>query len=73
VQIHRARAQFAALPGEGKVELIERRRGSVRFGNIAFRVMRGEQPECLWVPGDPVNGDATRTMTADLTRHALSN
>jgi len=25
------------------------------------------------VPGDPVNGNASGTMTADLTRHALSN
>ena len=73
VQIHRARAQFAALPGDGKVELIERRRGSVRFGNIAFRVMRGEQPECLWVPSDPLIGDTSRGMPPELMRHALSS
>jgi hypothetical protein len=46
VQIHRARAQFAALPGLADVELIERRRGSVRFGGVFFRVFRGDALEC---------------------------
>jgi hypothetical protein len=46
VQIHRARAQFAALPGLAGVDLIERRRGSVRFGAVFFRVFRGDALEC---------------------------
>ncbi len=46
VQIHRARAQFAALPGLADVELVERRRGSVRFGAVSFRVFRGDTLEC---------------------------
>lgn len=72
VQIHRARAQFAALPGDGKVELVERRRGSVRFGDFAFRVIRGEQLECRWMPTAPVNGKISRGIAVDLTRHVLS-
>ncbi|KUZ71759.1 DNA-binding protein [Burkholderia ubonensis] len=50
VQIHRARSQFAALPGLGASQLVERRRGSVRFGDFPFRVMRGEHLECQSVP-----------------------
>ncbi|MFP3503785.1 FHA domain-containing protein [Burkholderia sp. SIMBA_062] len=50
VQIHRARSQFAALPGLGARQLVERRRGSVRFGDFSFRVMRGEHLECQSVP-----------------------
>jgi len=50
VHIHRARAQFAALPGNGTAEVVERRRGSVRFGAVAFRVFRGDQLECQWLP-----------------------
>jgi hypothetical protein len=46
VQIHRARAQFAALPGLDASQLVERRRGSVRFGDFPFRIFRGEQLEC---------------------------
>ncbi|AOK20722.1 DNA-binding protein [Burkholderia cepacia] len=54
VQIHRARSQFAALPGLGASQLVERRRGSVRFGDFPFRVMRGAHLECESVPGiDP--------------------
>ena len=34
VQIHRARSQFAALPGLDVSQLVERRRGSVRFGDF---------------------------------------
>ncbi|WP_416269922.1 FHA domain-containing protein (plasmid) [Burkholderia cepacia] len=50
VQIHRARSQFAALPGLGASQLVERRRGSVRFGDVPFRVMRGAHLECESVP-----------------------
>lgn len=50
VQIHRARSQFAALPGLGASQLVERRRGSVRFGDFPFRVMRGAHLECESVP-----------------------
>ncbi|RRA00699.1 FHA domain-containing protein [Burkholderia cepacia] len=50
VQIHRARSQFAALPGMGASQLVERRRGSVRFGDVPFRVMRGAHLECESVP-----------------------
>jgi len=46
VQIHRARTQFAALPGLDASQLVERRRGSVRFGDFPFRIFRGEQLEC---------------------------
>ncbi|MGU7770113.1 FHA domain-containing protein [Burkholderia sp. MR1-5-21] len=51
VQIHRARAQFAALPGLTASQLVERRRGSVRFGDFPFRIIRGEHLECQSVPG----------------------
>ncbi|WP_175033602.1 FHA domain-containing protein [Burkholderia lata] len=50
VQIHRARSQFAALPGANGSQLVERRRGSVRFGDVPFRIMRGEHLECQSVP-----------------------
>ncbi|MEN8512139.1 FHA domain-containing protein [Burkholderia sp. RS02] len=50
VQIHRARSQFAALPGLDASQLVERRRGSVRFGEFPFRVMCGEHLECQSVP-----------------------
>ncbi len=50
VQIHRARSQFAALPGANASQLVERRRGSVRFGDVPFRIMRGEHLECQSVP-----------------------
>lgn len=46
VQIHRARTQFAAVPGLDASQLVERRRGSVRMGDFPFRVFRGEQLEC---------------------------
>jgi pSer/pThr/pTyr-binding forkhead associated (FHA) protein len=51
VQIHRARAQFAAVPGLDAAQLVERRRGSVRFGDFPFRIFRGEQLECQSVSG----------------------
>ncbi|VWD21937.1 DNA-binding protein [Burkholderia contaminans] len=50
VQIHRARSQFAALPGVNASQLVERRRGSIRFGDVPFRIMRGEHLECQSVP-----------------------
>ncbi|KWN73686.1 DNA-binding protein [Burkholderia ubonensis] len=54
VQIHRARTQFAALPALDANQLVERRRGSVRFGDFPFRIVRGEHLECQSVPGiDP--------------------
>ena len=38
------------LPGLGASQLVERRRGSVRFGDFPFRIMRGEHLECQSVP-----------------------
>ncbi|BCG05311.1 phosphopeptide-binding protein (plasmid) [Paraburkholderia sp. PGU19] len=73
VQIFRARAQFAALPGTGTVELVERRRGSVRFGSVAFRVFRGERLECQWMPVQTIydSGNATRVTPAGISSDAL--
>jgi hypothetical protein len=73
VQIHRARAQFAALPGTGALELVERRRGSVRFGNVGFRVFRGEHLECQWSPAQAIHdgGVAAHGAPADLASSAL--
>ena len=64
VQIHRARSQFAALPGLDVSQLVERRRGGVRFGDFPFRVMRGERLECQSVPGgEPRIGIIVRRRT----------
>ncbi|SUW59580.1 Uncharacterized conserved protein, contains FHA domain [Burkholderia oklahomensis] len=52
VQIHRARAQFLPLLSPGSAELVERRRGGVRFGALAFRVVRGDRLECQSVEAD---------------------
>ena len=50
VQIHRARSQFAALPGLDVSQLVERR-AAASASAIPFRVMRGERLECQSVPG----------------------
>ncbi|TKC86003.1 FHA domain-containing protein [Trinickia terrae] len=71
VHIHRARAQFAALPGNGAIEFVERRRGSVRFGCVAFRVFRGERLECQWLPAEPAHGFVPHAAHDDLMLHAL--
>lgn len=63
VQIHRARAQFAALPGLDAGQLIERRRGSVRFGEFPFRIFRGDRLECQSVSG---LGIATRRIASNV-------
>lgn len=54
VQIHRARAQLATLLPPDAPQLVERRRGSVRFGALAFRVFRGDVLDCQSVPPAPV-------------------
>ncbi|AOK30614.1 MULTISPECIES: FHA domain-containing protein [Burkholderia] len=63
VQIYRARSQFMPLLSAGSPELVERRRGGVRFGALAFRVMRGDRLECqspcLADPFDAPAGPAT--------------
>ena len=50
VQIHRARRQLAGLKLDDAVTLLERRRGAVRFGDVPFRVFRGDTLECLYLP-----------------------
>ena len=52
IQIFRMRKQLAlALPGETHApELIERRRGSLRFGTLCFRILRGTQLEADFDP-----------------------
>jgi len=52
IQIFRMRKQLAlAMPqGTPAPELIERRRGSLRFGNLPFRIMRGSQWEASFDP-----------------------
>lgn len=52
IQIFRMRKQLAlAMPGDSHVpELIERRRGSLRFGSLCFRIMRGTQLEADFDP-----------------------
>ncbi|TDR77809.1 FHA domain-containing protein [Paludibacterium purpuratum] len=52
VQIHRARMQLAALQRPEAEQLLERRRGAVRFGALPFRVFRGDTLECQWLPAD---------------------
>lgn len=52
VQIHRARMQFGNVLTPGSSELIERRRGSVRFGALSFRVLRADTLECQTPFGD---------------------
>ena len=54
VQIHRARAQVAALLSPDMAQLVERRRGSVRFGTLGFRVFRGELLECQSTPATQI-------------------
>lgn len=73
VQIHRARAQFVSLPGGGSIDLVERRRGSVRFGAIAFRVFRGDQLECQWTVAEPLRAGVSLAAPMHELRHALSN
>ncbi|KVL98249.1 FHA domain-containing protein [Burkholderia stagnalis] len=71
VQIHRARAQFAALPGLDASQLVERRRGSVRFGDFPFRVMRGEHLECQSVPRvEPRIGGAQRRAPGPVVQYS---
>lgn len=52
IQIFRARNQIAsALPGEGKLtDVIERRRGELRFGAFPFRIVRGASIEASFNP-----------------------
>jgi hypothetical protein len=52
VQIHRARTQFSPLLSPGGAELVERRRGSVRFGELPFSIVRGDTLECRSTPTD---------------------
>ncbi|PMS14774.1 DNA-binding protein [Trinickia dabaoshanensis] len=46
VQIHRARMQFGAVLTPGSPELVERRRGGVRFGALPFSIVRADTLEC---------------------------
>jgi pSer/pThr/pTyr-binding forkhead associated (FHA) protein len=62
VQIHRARRQLTALRLHEVDRLLERRRGAVRFGSLAFRVFRGEALECQWQP------DAAGSQTRGIQR-----
>ncbi|MGH8779293.1 FHA domain-containing protein [Paraburkholderia sp.] len=64
VQIHRARAQFATLASSGSAQLVERRRGSVRFGSTGFRVFRGELLECQSAPAAPIDYAPYRPVPA---------
>lgn len=52
IQIFRMRKQLslAMPPGAHVPELIERRRGSLRFGNLRFRIMRGAALEADFDP-----------------------
>ncbi len=51
-QLFRARNQIARdLPGASNIEnVIERRRGEVRFGAFGFRIIRGDQLEASFAP-----------------------
>lgn len=55
IQVFRMRKQLAlALPGDAHVpELIERRRGSLRFGNLRCCITRGSQVEADFDPLSP--------------------
>ncbi|WP_069705047.1 FHA domain-containing protein [Burkholderia seminalis] len=70
VQIHRARSQFAALPGLDASQLVERRRGSVRFGDFPFRIMRGEHLECQSVPGVALRIGALRPVSGPVVHYS---
>lgn len=70
VQIHRARAQIGALLSPGSGQLVERRRGSVRFGSTGFRVFRGEMLECQSAPAAQVDYTLYRPVPA-VTRSSL--
>jgi hypothetical protein len=55
IHIFRARSQFRAaarLSGDAG-ELIERRRGELRFGDLSFRIVRGSQFEGAFHPTMP--------------------
>jgi hypothetical protein len=58
IQIFRMRKQLAlAMPRSAQVpELIERRRGSLRFGGLGFRITRGTQLEADYDPGIVATG-----------------
>ncbi|WP_233838076.1 FHA domain-containing protein [Paraburkholderia sp. ZP32-5] len=64
VQIHRARAQVGALLSPGSAQLVERRRGGVRFGATGFRVFRGEALECQSAPAAPADCALYRPLPA---------
>lgn len=67
VQIHRARTQFLPLLSPGSAELVERRRGGVRFGALAFRVVRGDRLEC-----QSADADASAPLPDPLARGAAT-
>lgn len=67
VQIHRARTQFLPLLSPGSAELVERRRGGVRFGALAFRVVRGDRLEC-----QSADADASVPLPDPLARGAAT-
>lgn len=62
VQIHRARMQFGAVLTPGSPELVERRRGGVRFGALPFSIVRADILECQ----SPVD-DASETWEPPLS------
>ncbi|MGK5027535.1 hypothetical protein [Janthinobacterium sp. RB2R34] len=47
IHIFRARSQFRAVAGQTG-ELIERRRGELRFGELSFRIVRGSLLEGIF-------------------------
>jgi hypothetical protein len=74
VQIHRARAQLAALLPPDAPQLVERRRGSVRIGALAFRVFRAGSLECQFVPALQVaseRGESGESTVAGPAANAL--
>src|SRR5471030_900720 len=58
MQMHRARHQIseAFCPGRPPVNVIERRRGELRFGSFLFQIKRGAQLEALFDPRDGAFG-----------------
>jgi hypothetical protein len=60
IQIFRLRKQLAQAlpPGSQLPDLIERRRGSLRFGSIGFRIFRAARLEALFDPSMAVEAES---------------
>lgn len=77
IQIFRLRKQFESAVSQGLIEqdFIERRRGSVRLGNVALEIRRGSRLEGCWHPGAVASALSTpghRTSSDEAARIAVT-